>query len=122
MKGVLNTNLPQKKKSFKVSWVTTFGAGYEEAKQKSKKINQTLSLSNTWKKEKGPIILPVCRRAPNLKDTLFQRKALALKPHNVALVPCSSLGKKKRGRKCQCCSMLSDSEEVCSNAVVKAQG
>ena len=93
----------EKEKLFKVPWVTTFGAGYEEAKQKSKKINQTLSLSNTWKNEKGPIILPVCRRAPNLKDTLFQRKALALKPNDTTLVPCSSLKKEKWGRKCQCC-------------------
>ena len=37
----------EKDKSFKVPWVTTFGAGYGEAKQKSKKINQKLSLSNT---------------------------------------------------------------------------
>ena len=108
----------EKEKSFKVPWVTTFGAGYEEAKQKSKKINQTLSLSSTWKNEQGPIIMPVCRRAPNLKDTLFQRKALALKPQTASPVPCSAYRMNKRGRKCQCCSMLSDSVEVHSNNIV----
>ena len=101
----------------------TYGAGYDETKQKCKEINSKLSLSNTWKHESGPVIKTVARRAPNIKDLLFQRKQIALKPKSDIMVPCSSIFPKRRGPKCQCCPMLSTDSQVTTNGVtVKCSG
>ena len=104
-------------KSFKVPWVQTFGSGYVETKIKCKELNSKLSLSNTWKCESGPVLQTVARRAPNIKDLLFKRKQLALKPNSDVMVPCSAILPKRKGPKCQCCTMLSTDSQVSTNGV-----
>ena len=74
-------------------------------------------MSNTWKRESGPVLQTVARRAPNIKDLLFKRKQLALKPNSDVMVPCSAILPKRKGPKCQCCTMLSTDSQVSTNGV-----
>ena len=67
-------------KHFITPWVVTYGPGYDETKKVEKEINELLGLSDTWKSKSQKIIQVVPRRAANLKDLLFKRKALALDP------------------------------------------
>ena len=114
------------KKKFKVPWIATFGAGYEEAKYKCKSLNQALSLCETWRGEQvDPVLMVVPRRAPNIKDLLFKRKSLALgSTSDDVMVPCSHYKKcRGRGRICQCCSLVSGSRYIKSNGTtVKTMG
>lgn len=108
-------------------WILTYGAGYEAAKKKIHSLNDTLSNSRTWLNE-DPETIPkfqvVTRRAPNLRDSLFKRKALALEPSGSAsTVPCTAPGEKKRGAPCQTCKVCSNKSCVENNGTtVKAQG
>ena len=69
-------------------------------------MNKTLSLSQTWKQSDVPVLRVIPRRAPNLKDKLFLRKAITLKLSTETSVPCSQMMAGRRGPKCQCCKMV----------------
>ena len=67
----------------------------------------------------------MAKRAPNLKDTLFKRKALALSSSSSdsSTVPCTSAGERKRGAPCQCCRVVSNSSTVTNNGTtISAKG
>ena len=122
---LLPRKLEYKKKSedekdtFHATWVTTYGQGYDEVVKKSDEINKTLSLSPTWRKAKSRNVVKVVpRRAPNLKDVLFKRKAIALGTGIGKSLPCTDPTVKKRGAKCQCCQLVSKSASIESNGTV----
>lgn len=99
-------------------WIITYGVGYAETKEKVQELNTILESANTWKNVE-PALIPklqvVTRRAPNLKDVLFKRKALALGLRSTATVPCSKHEEHKRGRRCQTCILVSGASKVTSN-------
>ena len=107
-------------------WIVTYGAGYEETKEKAKETNDIISNSRTWNSEPServPNLQVVTRRAPNLKDTLFKRKKLALGSESRATVPCTKPGEKKKGRPCQTCLLVSGTSVVANNGhSVNTQG
>ena len=107
-------------------WIVTYGAGYSEAKEKLPEINQLVSNSRTWSgssPSKIPKFQLVTRRAPNLKDTLFKRKKLALGSDSKSTDPCTAPDEKKRGRKCKTCKLVSGTPSVTNNnTTVKTQG
>ena len=105
-------------KHFITPWVVTYGPGYDETKKVEKEINELLGLSDTWKsKSQKKIIQVVPRRAANLKDLLFKRKALALDPEReYGTVKCGGNG-------CQTCSLVSNTVFLDSeNGKIKTAG
>ena len=96
----------------------TYGPVYVEIKKVEKEINELLGLSDTWKsKSQKKIIQVVPRRAANLKDLLFKRKALALDPEReYGTVKCGGNG-------CQTCSLVSNTVFLDSeNGKIKTAG
>ena len=108
-------------------WIITYGAGYEETKKKAKESNIIVSSSRTYS-NKSPSKIPkfqvVTRRAPNLKDSLFKRKRLALASSSRATVRCTDpKGKKKRGQSCMTCNIVSGHSVVDNNGhKIQTQG
>ena len=103
------------------TWITTYGEGFQEAKDKASELNKALALSSTWIPiQPNRVIKVVPRRAPNLKDLLFKRKAIALDDSSLpkGTVPCTDKSIKKRGAKCQCCQCVSGLDSIESNGVV----
>ena len=77
------------------------------------------ALSPTWKHTTSrQVVKVVPRRAPNLKDLLFKRKALALNTARSGTVPCTDSSVIKRGAKCQCCKLVSQLDIITSNGIV----
>jgi len=107
-------------------WIVTFGAGYEETKEKAKEASNIISNSRTWSSENPeriPKLQVVTRRGPNLKDTLFKRKKLALGSESRTTDPCTKPGEKKKGRPCQTCHLVSGNSMVSNNGhSVRTQG
>ena len=101
------------------SWTVTYGPGFNKAKALAKELNESIKLSSTWKEESEsntPLLKVVSKRAPNLKDTLFKRKSIALSSSDSATIPCTPIGeKRKRGAPCQCCQCVSNSSTVSNN-------
>ena len=104
-------------KKFITPWIATFGAGYDVAKNLCPKLNEKLSLSETWKDSDIPVLHMVARKAPTLQDKLFKRKSLALRPLDNAIQPCSNLISKRRGPKCICCTMVGKNSTISTNGV-----
>ena len=101
-------------KEFITPWVVTYGPGFDDAKRVEKDVNELLILSDTWKNEnKTKIIQVVSRRAPNLKDLLFRRKALALDPEEQSgIVKCN-------GANCQTCRLVDNTIALsCGNEII----
>ena len=63
---------------FMIPWVTTYGPGIEEVKRFTKGINSALGSSPIFSDAKTPIIQPVTRRGPSIKDMLFKQRDLVL--------------------------------------------
>ena len=93
--------------SCQTTWITTYGEGFQEAQCKAEEINKSLALSPTWQHTTSRVVKVVPRRAPNLKDLLFKRKALALDTARSGTVPCTDSSVVKRGAKCECCKLVS---------------
>ena len=90
-------------------WVTTYGPGYNETKTVAREVNQLLKLSDTWRTSNRQNVLQVVpRRAPNLKDLTFRRKALALDEVNNTAQPCNS-------PRCQTCILIKNSGPLVIN-------
>ena len=103
-------------KDFVTPWVVTYGPGFDDAKRVERDVNELLTLSDTWKNEnKNKIVQVVPRRAPNLKDLLFRRKALALdSEEQTGMVKCLATN-------CQTCKLVTNTsgllcgnEEICT--------
>ena len=109
-----------------VPWIITYGAGHTETKTKVAELNRKISSSRTWCDEAEhniPHFRVVTRRAPNTKDILFRRRAMALGSGSSRTKPCTEPGRIMRGRKCQTCKMVSGSSTVKNNDVtVSAKG
>ena len=107
-------------------WIVTYGAGYSETKEKAKEVNEIISNARTWSNtpaSRVPTLQVVTRRAPNLKDTLFKRKKLALGSSSSSTIPCTKPGEKKKGRPCMTCSLVSGTTSVTNNDItVRTQG
>ena len=110
-------------------WVVTFGPGVDEARVHAQQANASLKRSQTWSRTEEnntPLIKVVTRRAPNLKDILFKRKAIALSSTvetTQGTVPCTGPNERKRGAKCQCCKLVSRNTSVTNNGrTVSASG
>ena len=106
-----------------------YGPGFEKAKEVARDLNEVVKLSGTWlntEPTKVPLLKVVAKRAPNLSDTLFKRKALALEQggRHSPTVPCTPVGAKRRqGAPCQCCLLVSKSSTVTNNGhTVKTVG
>ena len=100
------------------AWIVTYGAGYEETRDKARELNRVLESSKTWKDQppdKTPKLQVVTRRASNLKDTLFKRRALALGSGSKVTVPCTKPGERRKGPRCQTCSLVSGTDSVTNN-------
>jgi hypothetical protein len=95
---------PKTEKDFVVPWISTYGPGFDESKLCAKEVDELLKLSDTWKdKNVRNVIQVVPRRAPNLKDLLFKRKAIALgHTSENGTVPCNATN-------CQSCLLVSNS-------------
>ena len=92
-------------RKFVTPWLMTYGPGYDETRKTAGEVNEMLKLSDTWRSSPIPKILQVVtRRAPNLKDLIFRRKALALNGvvGDDMMIPCGM------GR-CQTCLLVEDS-------------
>ena len=111
---------------FFTPWIMTYGSGYEETKEKAAEVNNIISNSRTWSTtdpQNIPKLQVVTRRAPNLKDTLFKRKKLALGSQSTSTEPCTKPGEKRKGRPCQTCDLVSKNSSVTNNSItVKTQG
>ena len=111
---------------FFTPWIMTYGSGYEETKEKAAEVNNIISNSRTWSTtdpQNVPKLQVVTRRAPNLKDTLFKRKKLALGSQSTSTEPCTKPGEKRKGRPCQTCDLVSKNSSVTNNSItVKTQG
>ena len=106
-------------KDFITPWVVTYGPGFDETKKVAKTVNEMLTMSETWRdKEVKNIIQVVARRAPNLKDLLFKRKALALyDSERSGTLPCDSSGN------CQTCTLTSNTIFLHHNTkIIKTSG
>lgn len=107
-------------------WIITYGAGYNETKEKAKEVNDIITESRTWSNEapsKIPKFQVVTRRAPSLKDTLFKRKKLALGSGSSSTEPCTKPDERKRGRPCMTCKLVSETSSVSNNSnTVRTQG
>ena len=57
----------------------------------------------------------VTHRAPNLKDTLFRRKRIALRTDSTTTDPYTTPGEKRKGRPCQTCKVVSQCSTVRNN-------
>ena len=103
----------------KVLWVHTFGAQSDTIKQLVTESNKIIKQTPVWKDEPKPLQM-VCRRGKNLGDQLLQRKRLALENPSAppGTVRCTPLlppdGKRKRGRPCKSCNMMSHNKAVTS--------
>ena len=112
--------------SLMTPWIVTFGSGTVEARAEAETINRSLRLSETWRHRDDnntPLLKVVTRRAPSIKDLLFRRKAIALSEDSSSnqlpeTVPCTDPKMRKKGAKCQCCSMVSRGSYV-TNAGMK---
>jgi hypothetical protein len=106
-------------------WVHTFGAQTESIKQLVADSNKVIKQSAVWK-DKPKVMQMVCRRAKTLGDQLLQRKRLALEnplapPGTVRCTPLPPPdGKRKRGRPCKACNMMSHKNVVTSNTTGKS--
>ena len=99
-------------------WTVTYAHGFNEAKNMSATVNESLVLSDTWKNSDEadvPKVKVVYKRGKNLKDILFRRKSIALNTPNTSTVPCMDPGIRKRGAKCQCCLLVSKNSCVLNN-------
>ena len=70
----------------------TYGAGYNETRNKLRELNETLSNSRTWNEEPQsniPFFQMVTRRAANLKDILYRRRALTSGSSSTITEPCT---------------------------------
>ena len=119
---VLEYNVPDPSSSANMTpWTVTYGPGFNRAKEVARGLNESIKLSDTWKEESEwntPLLKVVAKRAPNLKDTLFKRKSIALSSSDSATIPCTPVGaKRKRGAPCQCCQCVSNSSTVSNNGV-----
>ena len=107
-----------------VMWVHTYGAQSDVIKQLVSESNKIIKQSPAWKDEPKPMQM-VCRRPRTLGDQLLQRKRLALTDSSTApgTVRCTPLispeEKRKRGRPCKSCSMMSHKASVTSKTTGK---
>ena len=102
-----------------VPWIVTYGAGFDEAKEQVSEVNEILANSSTWIErtpERTLQMKVVSRRSPNMKDLLFKRRSISLSSSDdKATKPCTSPGKRKRGRPCQSCGLMSKVLEIKNN-------
>ena len=104
---------------FPVLWVQTYGSGTEALSQIAKKANDILQESPVWKGTKRPIGL-INRRDQNLGDLLLQKKRLALQSNDSkGTIRCTPVTgdseRRKRGRPCASCDMMSSTDKITSN-------
>ena len=80
----------------------TYGAGYNETQNKLHELNETLSNSRTWNEEPQsniPFFQMVTRRAANLKDILYRRRALTSGSSSTITEPCTKPEENRIGRR-----------------------
>jgi len=108
----------------KVLWVQTFGPATAPIKKLVKDANKLLQSSQAWADNKT-VMGVVCKRAKNIGDMILKRKHLALSSHNNSegTERCTSLPlpnqKRKRGRPCASCPLMSNSSTITSTATGK---
>ena len=96
----------------------TYGAGYNETRNKLHELNETLSNSRTWNEEPQsniPFFQVVTRRAANLKDILYRRRALTSGSSSTITEPCTKPEENRKGRRCQTCNLISQKSSVTNN-------
>ena len=62
--------------NFEIPWVVTFGPGYQEVRKFVEVTNKALQQSPLFRSFSTPVLGVVTRRAPNLKDELFNQKKI----------------------------------------------
>ena len=98
----------------------TYGAGYNETRNKLHELNETLSNSRTWNEEPQsniPFFHMVTRRAANLKDILYRRRALTSGLSSTITEPCTKPEENRKGRRCQTCNLISQKSSVTNNQI-----
>ena len=101
-------------------WVMTHGAAYNETRNKLHGLNETLSNSRTWNEEPQnniPLFRMVTRRAANLKDILYRRRALTSGSSSKITEPCTKPGENRKGRRYQTCNLISQKSSVTRNQI-----
>jgi len=115
-------NLDYNKKSdmppYPVMWIQTFSSESDTIKQLINKANNVIKQSPVWKDEKTNVLGLVHRRAPNLGDTVLQRKRLSLgvDTEGLGTVRCTPVPapgiKRRKGRPCEACPLMSHNTMV----------
>ena len=94
-----------------VPWIMTYGPGYKEVCDITKGLNSALiqsPLFNSTHTPNNPVLKVVTRRAPNLRDKLFNQKKVGLNIcHGLPTTKCNSIAQKKCGRPCSTCPLMS---------------
>ena len=123
---ILEYKQTKEQKPAMTPWIVSYGPGFSEAQEKAMEVNELITKSDTWKLETPnniPKLKVVPRRSPNIKDLLFKRRNLALSTPSKATVPCTDPNIRRRGAKCQCCSLVSGSTSVENNGnLVNCEG
>jgi len=108
---------------FGIPWVVTFGPGYEEVRKFVEVTNRTLRQSSLFRSFSGPVLGVVTRRAPNLKDMLFNQKRIFSNSGGMISDRCTPVDMVKPGRKCLCCFLMSlESQLILKNKVFDCDG
>jgi hypothetical protein len=121
---VLEYNRTPNKPPAPVLWVQTFSAVTELVHELASDANKIIQLSPAWKDEKHAIGI-VSRRGRNLGDMLLKRKSFALEDTSMSTgttrcTPRTPPGqKKKRGRPCESCTLMSNQKKLISNVTKK---
>ena len=122
---VLEYNRKPDKPPAPVLWVQTFSSVTEQIQEQTRNANKILQLSPAWKDEKHAIGV-VSRRGKNLGDMLLKRKAFSLEDNstaNTGTTRCTPIPppgqKKKPGRPCESCVLMSNRKKVISNVTKK---
>ena len=106
---------------FPVLWVQTFNTAAEQINDVVKRANTVIQLSPAWKNEKRALGV-VNRRGKTLGDMVLKRKLFALKDDstNTGTTRCTPVTlpgqKKKRGRPCESCNLMSNRKSIKSTA------
>ena len=103
-----------------VPWITTFGPGHGELRAFVRTANSKLLESPLYgaHNEQNPVLKVVSRRAPCLRNKLFNQKKIGLNISTGRLTTRCTLSTERRvGRPCQACNLMSDKSEIVVNGL-----
>ena len=111
---------------FGVPWISTYGPGHGDLKHYVAKTNKILKASPIFNDLLTPVLGVVFRRAPSLRDQLFNQKTIGLGIDNHSggkiTTRCTPMETKKVGRPCEWCDLMSGEDHICIDQSLKCSG